>query len=278
MNHLRTFDHLSIWEIAHRWHDVDPASTDPKQLPLSVQDTLRALTFAVSQDQFHVMSSTGTEYDNYYDVPNRYDYIRERMAEALAVAEGAGADIGVAGDEAQENEPDNVDVESLHTDFDRLLETRLRRHKEVVSKLYQCIDDGIFEKADFEQTHLGRKELLDYCLEEDLTPPSFWFTQKGIEQGMKVREEMKVREDEPERGRHADRDLDRELCRAIASTLWLLDPKLTIQAIIEHEAIQRFGNGRLYKGRDTIRSWIRDLDPRPGAKGGGRPRKKPAEE
>lgn len=33
--------HLSIWEIAHRWRDVNPDKTDPTDLPLIVQDTLR---------------------------------------------------------------------------------------------------------------------------------------------------------------------------------------------------------------------------------------------
>lgn len=62
-------------------------------------------------------------------------------------------------------------------------------------------------------------------------------------------------------GPRAKDRLDRKLCRAIAQTLWLSEPKLTIKAVCEHEAIQRFGNGRLYPGRDTIRNWIKDLSP-----------------
>lgn len=33
--------YLSIWEIAHRWRDVNPDKTDPADLPLNVQDTVR---------------------------------------------------------------------------------------------------------------------------------------------------------------------------------------------------------------------------------------------
>lgn len=36
-------DYLSLWEVAHRWHDFDPNKTDPSDLPLVVQDTLRYL-------------------------------------------------------------------------------------------------------------------------------------------------------------------------------------------------------------------------------------------
>ncbi|WP_288373369.1 hypothetical protein [uncultured Marinobacter sp.] len=37
-------DHLSIWEVAHRWHDQDPNNSDPSALPLPVQDMLRTIT------------------------------------------------------------------------------------------------------------------------------------------------------------------------------------------------------------------------------------------
>lgn len=33
--------YLSIWEIAHRWHDVSPDTTDPTNVPLNVQDSIR---------------------------------------------------------------------------------------------------------------------------------------------------------------------------------------------------------------------------------------------
>lgn len=39
--------YLSIWEVAHRWHKVDPNKTDPQNLPFEVQDALRFLARAV---------------------------------------------------------------------------------------------------------------------------------------------------------------------------------------------------------------------------------------
>lgn len=40
-------DYLSLWEVAHRWHGVDPNKTDVLDLPLAVQDSLRYLCGAV---------------------------------------------------------------------------------------------------------------------------------------------------------------------------------------------------------------------------------------
>jgi hypothetical protein len=37
-------DRLSVWEIAHRWHRIDPdTSASAAQIPLHVKDTLRML-------------------------------------------------------------------------------------------------------------------------------------------------------------------------------------------------------------------------------------------
>lgn len=47
---------------------------------------------------------------------------------------------------------------------------------------------------------------------------------------------------------------------------------MTIKDITGHESIQRFGNGKLYTGRDTIRNWIKDLDPRKAEEKVGRPK------
>ncbi|MCC5858609.1 MAG: hypothetical protein JJT90_10665 [Ectothiorhodospiraceae bacterium] len=66
---------------------------------------------------------------------------------------------------------------------------------------------------------------------------------------------------------------DRELCRAIARTLWDEHPEMTIAAMTRHHAIRIYGNGKQYK-EPALRKWIKDLDPRPpGLKKGGRPRK-----
>lgn len=34
-------NYLSIWEIAHRWRDANPDNSNPTELPLNIQDTIR---------------------------------------------------------------------------------------------------------------------------------------------------------------------------------------------------------------------------------------------
>ena len=70
-------------------------------------------------------------------------------------------------------------------------------------------------------------------------------------------------------GKLKEIDIDRELCRAVARTLWFIFPKMTIKAIAEHIAIQKFANCRKYTGKHTIRNWIKDLNP--NSSKGGRP-------
>ena len=69
---------------------------------------------------------------------------------------------------------------------------------------------------------------------------------------------------------------DKIRCRAIAQTLWDIYPEMNISEMCNHRAIQVFGNGKQYEGKDTIRNWIKDLDPRPEDKRIGRPKKYPA--
>lgn len=50
--------YLSIWEVAHRWHDANPDKTDPADLPLIVQDALRYICRGVlsgSLGLFHII-------------------------------------------------------------------------------------------------------------------------------------------------------------------------------------------------------------------------------
>lgn len=46
---LKQVDRLSIWDISHYWHDFNPLTSSPSQLPLEVQKTIRALAQKASK-------------------------------------------------------------------------------------------------------------------------------------------------------------------------------------------------------------------------------------
>lgn len=248
---LNQFDHLSLWEIAHRWHDEDPSQTNPKALPLAVQDTIRVLTNALCMDDLHVLSPRGVQSWNWNDIPSREDFIPPDPT----------------------MKRDSVEFDEAYGDFQ---EWRLKPHHDAIDGLEACHDRREFDRARLEDIHLSAPELLEYCLERGINPPRFWFSESDILAAQNAREPISDSEGQTTKGRHSNTHLDRELCRAIASTLWLLNPTLTIADIVKHDAIQRFGNGRQYTGKNTIRNWIKDLDPRPEEKRVGRPKAKNA--
>lgn len=55
------------------------------------------------------------------------------------------------------------------------------------------------------------------------------------------------------------------LCQAVAKTLWELNPELTIAEIIKHPGILEHAEGKRYKGKNTLRDWVAEVDPRPAS-------------
>lgn len=51
---------LSVWEVGHRWHDLDPDASEPQNPPVRVKETLRELILAINV------------YINAYDVHGKF--------------------------------------------------------------------------------------------------------------------------------------------------------------------------------------------------------------
>lgn len=60
-------------------------------------------------------------------------------------------------------------------------------------------------------------------------------------------------------------------CQAIARTLWDSHPDMTIEAMKSHPAILKHGHGEYYQGKNTLRDWLSEVDPRSKDKKTGRP-------
>tara|TARA_R110000823_G_scaffold111008_2_gene231251 strand:- start:2379 stop:2726 length:348 start_codon:yes stop_codon:yes gene_type:complete len=72
---LMDFDHLSIWEIAHRWHDVDPNTSDPAALPLPVQDLLRIITNMQIRHFLPILTKAGIELKSDRNFPSFEEHL-----------------------------------------------------------------------------------------------------------------------------------------------------------------------------------------------------------
>ncbi|MFA6016378.1 MAG: hypothetical protein WC742_15070 [Gallionellaceae bacterium] len=78
--------YLSIWEIAHRWRDVNPDKSDPTDLPLNIQDTIRYLCQGVLNgklgiSELIVMSSDGKIDGSYFRSEIRQYHVNEIPSE-----------------------------------------------------------------------------------------------------------------------------------------------------------------------------------------------------
>jgi hypothetical protein len=61
--------------------------------------------------------------------------------------------------------------------------------------------------------------------------------------------------------------IDREVIQGIARTLWDEDPKMTIEQMQDHKAIQIYGSGKVCCADGTLRRWIGEVDPRTAKRG-----------
>ena len=68
----------------------------------------------------------------------------------------------------------------------------------------------------------------------------------------------------------------KQVCQAVAKTLWSIYPDFTIEQIKSHHAIQEFAGGKVYNGKNTLRDWISEVDPRPAESKRGRKKRLPA--
>lgn len=71
--------------------------------------------------------------------------------------------------------------------------------------------------------------------------------------------------------------IDKQICQAVALTLWHINPDFTIEEIRTHYAIQEIAGGKNYPGKNTLRDWLGEVDPRPQDAKRGRKKKLPAD-
>tara|TARA_R110001592_G_scaffold50906_4_gene157236 strand:- start:573 stop:767 length:195 start_codon:yes stop_codon:yes gene_type:complete len=62
------------------------------------------------------------------------------------------------------------------------------------------------------------------------------------------------------------------MCREVAEVLWQAESGMTQSAVMDHPVIRDYCGGKFYSDPNTVRNWIKDLDPRPEDQRRGRPK------
>lgn len=266
---LADFDHLSIWEIAHRWHDADPNTTDPSSLPLSVQDKLRLITRMQSRRELPVLKPSGIELKNERNFVSFENFVLTNRDEDTS---------GKVEKPAAEEEPVLAATERKEAYFEAL-EDWCQKHDEATAGLEKCFNSRFYDKEKLESIHLDRLAIDELCREKSLELPSFWFSQEeranfakssifvppSEDSHQSAGLALKQKQEQIDRywSRLTNAQRHRLMAREVAKLLWSQDGDLTQADIIDNATIKHFCGGRYYTDPNTVRNWIKDLDPRP---------------
>lgn len=283
----RDTDHLSIWEVAHRWHDYDPNRTAPEALPLKVQDTLHVLTRLQYRHELAVSSPKGVVRKNRQTLPSFENFLIPELTQS-EIVEGKTEEDDSATTVSLFEADNELSEEERWDRYDEFSNSWTRRHDEAVKNFPQCFDQRVFPKADLEKVHVLRTDVIRLCENAQLALPGFWFSEAEQKDHQQYLETGSASDSVHRRAARMKReDIDaywsrldtkqkhRLLCRELAAALWLTAPDRNIADIIRDPAIQDLGGGKYYGDGKTVREWIKDLDPRPPEmKKGGRPSSK----
>jgi len=289
---LTDIDHLSVWEVAHRWHDVDSNLTDPTALPLAVQDSLRTITRLQYRHELPVCSTSGVVRKNERTLVSFENFIipefmQSEITKTEAKTHGDERTILQALSVSEDPSCDLTEDERWES-YEEFSENWLSRHNAAVESFPRCFDHREFDKTALERVHIDQESVREMCELLAQPLPAFWFSQKEIKTHNKRLENADSPDADDGFGARinqsqidafwaklASKQQHRLLCRAIAAEMWRINPNKSIADICRDEAIQSFGGGRYYAKPDTLREWIKDLDPRPEEmKKGGRPANK----
>lgn len=144
-------DVLSVWELAHRWYDLNPDTSDPSALSIEVQDLLRLITMRLRDHQLVLATSNGFEFKHRGNAPSFKEYRH--------------------GDE-QDQQRSRIEQLRLYNQF---LDNWGRRHEEQVQGLEVCYQQRSYDRDRLDAIYLTRWTTEEFCREERLEAPRFWF-------------------------------------------------------------------------------------------------------
>ena len=112
-----------------------------------------------------------------------------------------------------------------------------------------------------------RAQLLQWCEKEYLAPPKIWAPAfSGSDSAARTAI-----------GKHKNEAIDKQLCQALARTLWDIDARIHPAHMARSKAVLQYGNGAQYKDENTVKGWVAEVDPLRKERKSGRPPTDPSE-
>ncbi|MBX3617030.1 hypothetical protein [Nitrosomonas sp.] len=131
-------------------------------------------------------------------------------------------------------------------------------------RFYRWLMHNEFSKDYLDNLYVRRNEVITWCDKVILLdPPPCWMPKHLLDKQISTKEAKNYRS--------ANETEDRIRCQAIASALWELDPAIHPVHLTQSTIMRRFGNGRDYS-EETIKDWIKNVDPQKKRKKGAPPK------
>lgn len=215
--------YLSIWEISHRWRDSNPDQTNPENLPLAVQDAIRYICGAILSGRLEM-----------FDI-------------AISSNERSDSSLSHFRSEVIRFHPQTLppEVENcLYRKYDK--EVLSSYFIEASSFFDYCLNDQVVY-SEISNSHVDYPSCWSIFIEGAMATDSDYDNEGGL---LSVQQPT-----------CRPSQIDKLVCQAIARTLWDEHPTMTIAAMTQHKAIQEYGGGKLYSGKNTLRDWLREVAP-----------------
>lgn len=214
--------YLSIWEIAHRWRDINSDKSDPADLPLSIQDTISYICRGALDGNLAI----------YYMVtllPGGKNNSSETSSKIMPYQV---KEMPFEIEDALDRKYDKETLDAYFVEAENLFEYCLKEQGIESQSKNSTVDfPGCWSHfngdTDISESESDDSESLTVASPQALRPMQ----------------------------------IDKLVCQAIAKTLWDEYSQMTITAMTKHNAIQEYGNGKCYIGNNTLRDWLSEVAP-----------------
>lgn len=124
-----------------------------------------------------------------------------------------------------------------------------------------AMGEKLYDKKFLSGLFVRRAQFLRWCEKEYLSPPKIW-APASLPADSTGR---------PAIGKHKNEAIDKQLCQAISRTFWDIDARIHPAHMAKSKAVLQYGNGGQYKGENTVKDWVGEVDPLRKERKPGRP-------